>query len=130
MMQSSKKIVLTIFQLVAESLQSYASAWGMTYNEINILVYYLLIPFTWTMMLDCYLGVPVATGAWILIWIGIKLGTWGHFKEWCDWAFMRSVDFLNYFNRWGGDYVLNSVVVCVAVPIVIYVGLSVLLIMK
>jgi hypothetical protein len=24
---------------------------------------------------------------------------------------MRSVDFLNYFNRWGGNYHLNSVVI-------------------
>lgn len=54
----------------------------------------------------------------------------GRFRKWSDWAFMRSVDFLNFFNRWGGNYVLNSVIICVIVPMLIYVGLFLLLIMK
>ena len=124
------QIVSSIFRKVAEALYKGASAIGITYNEINIIVYYLLIPFTWTIMFDFYLGTPITTYALIFIWCGIKIGTWGRFREWSDWAFMRSVVFLNYFNRWGGNYVLNSVIVCVLVPILIYVGLVLLLIMK
>ena len=41
---------------------------------------------------------------------------------------MSSVDFLNYFNRWGGNYILNSVVICVAIPILIYIALAVMLV--
>ena len=124
------KSATIIFRKVAEVLYKGAFAMGITYNEINIIVYYLLIPFTWTILFDCWLGTPITTYALVFIWIGIKIGTWRRFRAWSDWAFMRSVDFLNYFNRWGGNYVLNSVIVCVVVPILIYIGLVLLLIIK
>ena len=124
------QLVSTIFRKVADALYDGASAIGITYNEINILVYYLLIPLTWTIMFDFCIGTPIATYALIFIWFGIRIGTWGRFREWSDWAFMRSVDFLNFFNRWGGNYVLNSVVICVLVPILVYIGLILLLMMK
>ena len=119
-----------IFRKVADALYNGASAIGITYNEINIIVYYLLIPLTWTIMLDFYIGTPITTYTLIFIWFGIKIGTWGRFREWSDWAFMCSVDFLNYFNRWGGNYVLNSVIICVLVPLFIYIGLIFLLFTK
>ena len=122
-------ITLT-FRLVATVLYNIATLLGMTYNEVNILAYYLLIPLTWTVMLDKYIGLPLTTGALLYIWIGIRIGTWEHFREWCDWAFMRSVDFLNYFNHWGGNYVLNSVIICVVIPVLVYAGLAFMLIMK
>ena len=123
------QIVSNIFRKVANVLLRGASALDITYNEINIIVYYLLIPLSWTIMFDCWSGSPITSLALIFIWFGIKIGTWGRFREWSDCAFMRSVDFLNYFNRFGGNYVLNSVVICVLVPIIIYVGLFLLLIL-
>ena len=124
------RIISSIFRKVADVLIYGASVMGITYNEINIIVYYLLIPLTWTIMLDFYIGTPITTYTLIFIWFGIKIGTWGRFREWSDWAFMCSVDFLNYFIRWGGNYVLNSVIICVLVPTLIYVGLILLLMMK
>ena len=119
-------IISSIFRKVADTLYNASTVIGITYNEINIIVYYLLIPLTWTIMLDGWLGTPITTYALIFTWMGIKIGTWGRFKDWSDWAFMRSVAFLNYFNRWGGNYVLNSVIICVLVPIFIYIGLALL----
>ena len=124
------QIISSIFRKVADVLIYGASVMGITYNEINIIVYYLLIPLTWTIMLDLYIGTPITTYTLIFIWFGIKIGTWGRFREWSDWAFMCSVDFLNYFNRWGGNYVLNSVIICVLVPLFIYIGLIFLLFTK
>ena len=123
-------IISSIFRKVADTLYNASTVIGITYNEINIIVYYLLIPLTWTIMLDGWLGTPITTYALIFMWMGIKIGTWGRFKDWSDWAFMRSVDFLNYFNRWGGNYVLNSVIICVVVPILIYAGFVLLLLTK
>lgn len=123
-------MITQTFRLVATVLYNIATLLGMTYNEVNILAYYLLIPLTWTVMLDKYIGLPLTTGALLYIWIGIRIGTWGHFREWCDWAFIRSVDFLNYFNHWGGNYVLNSVIICVVIPVLVYAGLAFMLIMK
>ena len=123
-------IISSIFRKVADTLYNASTVIGITYNEINIIVYYLLIPLTWTIMLDGWLGTPITTYALIFTWMGIKIGTWGRFKDWSDWAFMRSVAFLNYFNRWGGNYVLNSVIICVVVPILIYAGFVLLLLTK
>ena len=118
-------MIKRIFVKVAMALYRGAQRLGITYNEVHILVYYLLIPLTWTIMVDCLIGMPLTTMALLCVWAGICIGTWGRFTAWCDWAFMRSVDLLNYFNRWGGNYVLNSVVICVVVPVFIYIALIV-----
>lgn len=121
-------MVKSIFSIVAGSLLWIGRKTGMTYNEVNILVYYLLIPLSWTIMLDCWIGIPVTTGALLCIWAGIFIATRHTFRMWCDWAFMDSVDFLNWFNRWGSNYVLSSVIICVVIPIAIYALLIMLLI--
>lgn len=105
-----------------------ARATHLTYNQINVILYYLLIPLSWTIMLDCWIGLPVTTAVLLCVWLGIFIATRKFFKEWCDWVFKDSVDFLNYFNRWGGNYILNSVIICVIIPILIYIGLILLLI--
>ena len=69
-------ITLT-FRLVATVLYNLGQLFGLTYNEVNVLAYYLLIPLTWTVMLDTYIGLPLTTGALLYIWIGIRIGTWG-----------------------------------------------------
>lgn len=117
-----------IFDFVAQFLLRVAEATGSTYNEVNIIVYYLLIPLSWTVMFDFWLGLPVTTCALALIWAGIFITTRHTFRSWCDRAFKASVDFLNLFNRWGSNYVLSSVIICVVVPIAIYAALILLLI--
>ena len=121
-------MIKAIFSIVAITLFGIAQATHLTYNQINVIVYYLLIPLSWAIMLDCWIGLPVTTAVLLCIWLGIFIATRKFFKEWCDWVFKDSVDFLNYFNRWGGNYVLNSVIICVIIPILIYLGLIVLLI--
>ena len=45
------------------------------------------------------------------------------FRDRCDWAFYRSVDFLLYFKKIGWNYIVSSVIICVVVPVIIYVEL-------
>lgn len=123
-------MITRIFAIVAKSLNWIAIKCGLTYNEVNILGYYLLIPLSWTVMLDCWIGVPITSFALVFIWIGIFIATRHIFREWCDWRFQDSVDFLNWFNRWGGNYVLNSVIICVVAPFAVYIALAILLILK
>lgn len=118
-----------IFVSVANSLLWIGRKTGLTYNQVNILVYYLLIPMSWTIMLDFRLKTFYTTAALMLIWFGIFIATRHIFREWCDRAFKDSVGFLNWFNRWGGNYVLNSVIICVLVPLVVYGILIYLLVM-
>lgn len=113
-------MVKRTFVVVAEGLFRIGLKTGLTYNEVNILVYYFIIPLTWTVMFDVLIKMPIATSVLVCIWIGIFMATRHRFREWCDWVFMKSVDFLNWFNRFGGNYVLNSVIICVVVPLIVY----------
>lgn len=108
------------FAVVANSLLFIGKKAGLTYNEVNILVYYLLIPLSWSVMFDCWIGLPITSAALICVWIGIFIATRHTFREWCDQVFQDSVNFLNWFNRWGGNYVLNSVIICVLLPLLVY----------
>ena len=111
-----------IFWITANLLNEIAKWTGLTYNEINIIVYYLIIPMTWTVMLDLITGFPIFTPLLLLAWMYIlaKIRTKRNFRVWCDWAFMKSRDFLLYFKRIGWNYIVSSVIVCVVVPIIIY----------
>ena len=112
----------TVFWITANSLNQIAKWTGMTYNAINIIVYYLVIPLTWTAMLDILLGIPLFTPLLILAWLYIlvKTRTKRVFQMWCDWAFKDSVDFVLWFKRIGWNYIVSSVIICGVVPIIIY----------
>lgn len=118
-----RNYVSKTFDVVAETLLGIARRTGLTYNEVNILVYYLLIPLTWTIMLDFILRKPITTPLLLLSWMGIFIATRGRFRQWCDKAFVLSQQFIRLF----GEYVKYSVVICVIVPIIIYFILFVLL---
>ena len=118
-----RNYVSKTFDAVAETLLGIARRTGLTYNEVNILVYYLLIPLTWTIMLDFILRKPITTPLLLLAWMGIFIATRGRFRQWCDKAFVLSQQFIRFF----GEYVKYSVVICVIVPIIIYFILFVLL---
>lgn len=135
-----QKFMIWVFAIVAAGLLWLARKSHLTYNAINVLVYYWLVPATWTFMidwkLDCQITTPFAESFFPILtvllcaaWIGIILATAKHFSKWCDEVFDASVDFLNYFNRWGGNYELNSVIICVAIPIIIYLLLSLMFIL-
>ena len=109
-----------IFSAVADSLWWTGRKTGLTYNEVNVLLYYLLIPLSWTVMLDFLTGLPIASAALLMVWLGIWIAIRHTFRAWCDRVFMDSVRFLNWFNRWGGNYILNSVIICVVLPLIIY----------
>ena len=120
-LKASSIIVLTIlgiFGIVAASLRLMAKVLHMTYNEINIIVYYLIIPLSWCIMLDYIMGLPITTPIWILLWVYIF---WSKRNQ-------LSVDFLLKFQRIGWNYWVASVIIGVVVPIIIYVALIMLMV--
>jgi len=94
---------------------------NLTYNEVNIIVYYLIIPLTWTILADCIIKIPVTTPLLIAIWLMILIKEHKHFKSWCDEMFEASVRFLLWFQRIGWNYEVSSVIICVIIPIIIYI---------
>ena len=124
------KTMLYIFTRIVDALVFISGKTGISYNQVNIILYYMLIPLSWAVILDIYIGIPLTSLVILLIWTLLLLGKRGHFHEWCETAFYRSVAFINYFNRWGGNYILNSVTICVVFPILVYTGLIWLVVIK
>ena len=111
-----------IFYNVANDLNAFARLFKITYNEINILVFYFLIPFTWVVLLDIIFEfhyLKIAFGIFcFLFFILIR-----NFRSFSDHLFRKSVAFLNYFNRFGSNYIVSSVWICIFIPALIYGGL-------
>lgn len=116
-------IMLPIFGVVAGLEHIIAKLTGATYNEVNIIVYYLLIPLSWVAMVDYITMMPFLTPMYIIAWVIFLWKDQMKFRDRCDWAFDKSVDFLSWFKRIGWNYVVSSVIICVVVPVLIYIEL-------
>lgn len=113
-------VMLPIFAIVAGVEHIIAKVTGMTYNEVNIIVYYLLIPLSWAVMIDYITMMPILTPMYIIVWAVFLWKDPMKFRDRCDWAFMKSVDFLLWFKRIGWNYIVSSVIICVVIPALIY----------
>lgn len=118
-----------IFKIVANSLSFIAKKTGFSYNEINIIVYFFAIPFSWLCLLDVLFNFHVLKISFIIFCIGFTVGC-NSFKSFSDNLIKKSVAFLNYFNKFGSNYVTSSVWICVTLPIVIYAFLIYLIMIK
>ena len=116
-------MMLPIFMVVAGIEHLIAKLTGSTYNEVNIIVYYLIIPLSWTVMIDYLTKLPFLTPMFVLAWVIFLWKDTMKFRDRCDWAFQKSVDFLLWFKRIGWNYIVSSVIICVVVPIIIYIEL-------
>ena len=116
-------VMLPIFAVVAGVEHIIAKLTGSTYTEVNIIVYYLLIPLSWTVMIDYLTKLPFLSPMFVLAWIVFLWKDPMKFRDRSDWAFMKSVDFLLWFKRIGWNYVVSSVIICVIIPILVYVKL-------
>lgn len=111
-----------LFNAVARTLDWVASVTGFTYNEINIIAYYIVLPFVYVVLLDRIIHKHVLKIAYVLVCAAI-LGSVRNFSAFCDVLFKVSVDFLLLFSAVGLDYVAASVVICVILPAMVFVAL-------
>ena len=121
-------MIITIFNKTAFTLLKIAYKTGLTYNAVNIIIYYMIVPLTWFIMLDFIIHCwPLLTILWTIVCLIV---IWWHrhdFTQWCNHTFQKSVIFLLWFNCIGWDYYKASVIVCVLVPLLIYGILFILL---
>ena len=112
----------TIFNYTYEVLMMISNATGFTYKEINIIVWFIVIPLTWMLLLDKIYKQRKFTIAFTITIIASLLLI-HDFTQFCDDLFQKSVNFLNLFNHTGSNYIVSSVVICVLIPIGIYIVL-------
>jgi hypothetical protein len=104
-----------IFRIVADCLNGIASVTGFTYNEINIIAYYIILPFIYVALLDRILKKHFLKIGYIVAWGGLIILI-PNFRAFSNTLFEYSVDFLLLFEHVGLNYVVASVVVCVILP--------------
>lgn len=116
-------LILTgfVFAIVYMFLLLCSKVFHVSYNTVNVVAYYFLMPLSWAFLLDRLLELPyVISTFYVGVWFGIALMTIGRFQTWCDTVFWKSVGFLLWFRKIGWNYHLASVIICVIVPIIVY----------
>ena len=116
-------VMLPIFAVVAGMEHVIAKLTGATYNEVNIIVYYLLITLSWAAMIDYITKMLFLSIMYVIAWIVFLWKDPMKFRDRCNWVFIKSVDFLLWFKKIGWNYVVSSVIICVIIPILIYMEL-------
>ena len=116
-------VMLPVFAIVAGIEHVIAKVTGLTYNEVNIIVYYLLIPLSWAVMIDFITMLPLLSPMYIMGWIVFLWKDPMKFRDRSDWIFDKSVNFLLWFKKIDWNYVVSSVIICVVVPALIYAEL-------
>lgn len=113
-----------IFQITYDTLMWISSVTGLSYKAVNVVVWFFIIPLTWAILGDLILRRH---------WLRIAVITAGglsllllEFEAMAVWTFDRSVEFLNAFNSIGIGYVSASVLICLLIPIIIYITLILL----
>jgi len=112
----------TVFDYTYKILMAISESTGFTYKEINIIVWFIVIPLSWMLLLDKIYQRRLFTIAFSLL-VVLTLVFIPNFTEFCDWLFQKSVDFLNLFNTVGSNYVASSVIICLLTPFTIYMVL-------
>lgn len=104
------------FYIVYQALEWLASVTGLTYKEINIVVYYGLVPLLCFALIDKILGKPfclagfsvVVAAFWLLV---------DNKPMFAERLFDGSARFLQGFAVLGINYDLASILICVLVPL-------------
>lgn len=111
-----------IFNLIYRFLKWLSSITGFTYHEVNIIVYFILIPAFFLFLIS----LTSKNKYWILgylLIVAILLIIIPDFNVFSDVVFDKSVSFLNWFENLGLNYVQASVVICVIIPSLILITL-------
>jgi hypothetical protein len=104
-----------LFDYTYQSLTYLSEVTGFTYREINIIIWFYLIPFVWLMLIDKIkhtnrykiIGGDIMFLSLILI---------PNFKSFSHNLFDHSANFLKSFDLMGLNYTYSSVVFCLFIP--------------
>ncbi len=112
-----------IFAIVYEVLKWLSWATALTYREINIVAYFIVIPFLFLLLIDRLLKAHYLKISFSVITV-VSLLIIDDFEEFSNLWFDRSVVFLNWFDIIGWNYIEASVIICVALPALILGSLA------
>jgi hypothetical protein len=119
----------SIFSAVENFLANIASITGLKYEEVNIILYFFILPITFIILIDAVYRNHYVKVGYVLFLI---LFAWiAEFSQnFFDRAYNLSVKLLNSFGFIGMNYTPASVVICVFLPLFIYIILISILIFR
>jgi len=109
-----------IFIIVRDALLILSSVFRLSYNAVNVIVYYIIIPMIYLMIIDMIIGGYYFTISYLFILFGAAIII-KDYNIFFDWLFEKSAMFLNSFSVVGWDYYRASVIICVFVPLAILI---------
>lgn len=112
-----------VFKSVYLFLKWLSDITGLTYVEINIIVYFILIPSLFLFLISKIIRKKYP----IIVFLGlvfVLIILVDDFEKFSKEVFDKSVVFLNWFKIVGLNYVQASVVICVILPILILLTLN------
>jgi hypothetical protein len=110
----------TTFEIVSSLLKWIAEVTGFTYNEVNIIAYYIILPFAYIILADRIFQKHMLKILYV-VGVSVFLFLITDFTRFSDWLFQKSVDFLLSFQFLGWNYIVASVLICVVFPAVVFI---------
>ena len=112
----------SIFDVVYRFLVFISELTHLTYQEINIIVYYIIAPFLYLFLLDKIFRFHYLKIAYC-IFVILFLIFIPDFEKFSYRAFISSQHFLQGFGFVGLNYIAASVVICVVLPLLVLIVL-------
>ena len=109
-----------IFIIVRDALLILSSIFRLSYNAVNVIVYYIIIPMIYLMIIDMIIGGYYFTISYVLILLGAAIII-KDYNVFFDWLFEKSAQFLRSFSVIGWNYYVASVIICVFIPIIVLI---------
>lgn len=112
-------IMNEIFRIVYSALMFISEITGLSYNEVNIIAYYIVLPFIYVALADKIWGKHLLKITYVCV-VSLVLLLIPNFRIFSDRLFDDSVRFLLSFEMFGWNYVVSSVMICVVFPGIVF----------
>jgi hypothetical protein len=109
-----------IFRYTYEFLMFLSRITGFSYKEINIIIWFIIIPLTWVALIDEIRGQHYFKIGFSAITV-IALLVIKDFSVFSNKLFDISAEFLRGFDIIGSNYTASSVIICLVVPLIVYI---------
>lgn len=110
-----------IFNFTYECLLYLSKISGFTYKEINIIIWFIILPLSWTLMIDKIKGKNIYCFSCFYAIIIMTVLLISDFSNLSKTLFNKSADMLRSLHVVGANYTVSSVVICLFIPLIFYI---------
>ena len=107
------------FNLTVKVLLFIGKVFHLSYNAVNIIIWYIIFPMFWMSILDYKFHRILFVTIWLLLCLGLGYVQRKKFNRFCNLLFKLPQEFILSF----GNYYLWSVIICLLIPLLITIVL-------